>query len=343
MSISQLRQLIQEQIISEIQSFSDNAYNVLGVSPSATNDEVEDAYKKLRIKYHPDRYPEAERPKYDEMQKKINVAHDVLLNKDRRYSHDRQFNVGSNSSTYYSPKSPTSSASYPWESWTNDEKRARKQARQDAEDKEWTGTRSQRSADWQAKNKRTQAPSPPPRSAEPTIHRYFTFVEGNSSKFWEIFVNGKVITTRWGRIGSEGQTKTEMCATRNVAINTSTKYCISKIRKGYVETTYRGKQPPVSPKTSPQSPSSSSNVGGKTSYKVYGKYGDSPKHTRVKGTVYAPPGVSKTSVGGTYNVKPNTKGGVDVSDPEGKWTQSWSKKEALDRFDALVNEIVETL
>ena len=37
------------------------------------------------------------------------------------------------------------------------------------------------------------------------MKRYFEFVEGTSSKFWEISMSGNDVTTRWGRIGTEGQ------------------------------------------------------------------------------------------------------------------------------------------
>ena len=33
----------------------DDAYHVLGISPSATNDEVKSAYRKMALKHHPDK------------------------------------------------------------------------------------------------------------------------------------------------------------------------------------------------------------------------------------------------------------------------------------------------
>ena len=33
----------------------DDAYRVLGISPSATNDEVKSAYRKMALKHHPDK------------------------------------------------------------------------------------------------------------------------------------------------------------------------------------------------------------------------------------------------------------------------------------------------
>ena len=44
-------------------------YKILGVSPSASDDEVKDAYRKLVKKYHPDRYVNT--PLYEQAQEKL--------------------------------------------------------------------------------------------------------------------------------------------------------------------------------------------------------------------------------------------------------------------------------
>lgn len=57
-----------------------NPYEVLGISPSATNEEVRDAYRALAKKYHPDNY--VDNPLADmaeEKMKEINSAYDEIL------------------------------------------------------------------------------------------------------------------------------------------------------------------------------------------------------------------------------------------------------------------------
>lgn len=56
-----------------------NPYSVLGVSPSATDDEVKAAYRKLVKKYHPDRYTDSRlKEEASEKLKEINAAYDEI-------------------------------------------------------------------------------------------------------------------------------------------------------------------------------------------------------------------------------------------------------------------------
>jgi DNA ligase-1 len=88
-----------------------------------------------------------------------------------------------------------------------------------------------------------ETPAPAPKARKPAAapakaggaKRYFEFVEGTSSKFWEVSVAGSDLTTRWGRIGTDGQSKTKTFADPAKAQAEADKLVAEKTDKGYVE------------------------------------------------------------------------------------------------------------
>jgi predicted DNA-binding WGR domain protein len=65
--------------------------------------------------------------------------------------------------------------------------------------------------------------------------RYFEFVEGSSSKFWEITLDGTSFTTRYGKIGTDGQQSLKEYDSEAKATTEYDKLVAEKVKKGYVE------------------------------------------------------------------------------------------------------------
>ena len=65
--------------------------------------------------------------------------------------------------------------------------------------------------------------------------RYFEFVEGTSSKFWEIALEGTSFTTRYGKIGTDGQQSLKEYDSAAKAEAEYKKLVAEKTKKGYVE------------------------------------------------------------------------------------------------------------
>lgn len=91
--------------------------------------------------------------------------------------------------------------------------------------------------------------SPPPKTmakpaaAVPTVvataatssKRYFECTDDGAAKFWEISMDGNDVTTRWGKIGTNGQQKTKSFASEDKARAEYEKLLAEKSGKGYVE------------------------------------------------------------------------------------------------------------
>lgn len=65
--------------------------------------------------------------------------------------------------------------------------------------------------------------------------RRFEFVEGSSSKFWEVEVDGPRMTVCFGRVGTAGSPKDKTFASAAESEREATKLIAEKTKKGYVE------------------------------------------------------------------------------------------------------------
>jgi DNA ligase-1 len=78
-------------------------------------------------------------------------------------------------------------------------------------------------------------PAPAPGPAKGDGKRYFEYVEGTSSKFWEVWVTDGRVTTRWGRIGSAGTMTIKDYPDEAAARKAMDKLIAEKVGKGYDE------------------------------------------------------------------------------------------------------------
>jgi molecular chaperone DnaJ len=85
-------------------------YKVLGVSPSATDEEIKQAYRSLAKKYHPDRYKGHDLEDLaNERLKEINQAYDTIVKERKARAQGGDYGYGSSS---YSDSSSYSGSSY---------------------------------------------------------------------------------------------------------------------------------------------------------------------------------------------------------------------------------------
>ncbi|WP_425390494.1 J domain-containing protein [Ekhidna sp.] len=86
-----------------------NYYHVLGLSEDATPTEIKAAFKRLAVKYHPDKHPG--RPEMEEKFKEVNVAHQILSDEYEKARFDlklkyRQFSESQERTHSYRPPNP---------------------------------------------------------------------------------------------------------------------------------------------------------------------------------------------------------------------------------------------
>jgi predicted DNA-binding WGR domain protein len=88
----------------------------------------------------------------------------------------------------------------------------------------------------QAQAKKTATKAPAKKAAAKEGARRFELVEGGSSKFWEVELGARKVVTRYGRIGSAGQTTEKAFATKEEAEREHDRLVAEKTKKGYRET-----------------------------------------------------------------------------------------------------------
>ena len=81
--------------------------------------------------------------------------------------------------------------------------------------------------------------------------RYFEFSEGTSNKFWEVWVDGTKVLTRYGKIGAAGQTTVKDEGSPDAAQRLHDKLVKEKTGKGYAEKSGGGSAAPAKAEPAP--------------------------------------------------------------------------------------------
>jgi len=317
--ISELRQLISEALR--------KAYEILGVSPDASAEQIKKAYREKAIALHPDR--NAGKDTGADMVK-LNVAYGLLSDPDKRRRYDlmgdKTLGDAGGGFGYGGPPPPRRPDPY------SPPPRPRPQP----------------------PPPRPQSP-PPPRSTK----RYFTYYGSSpggrgSRKFWWVepnFDGNYSVRVGFGRIGSPGQTQVQGFGSSSEMWKWLSRMINSKLDKGYRETNAppgggpapRNAAPPppppkakAEPAPGPEKPKEPSAPRDPNTYKVYGRKGSAPVHTRYKSKVYVGPPDSKFKSGQRATVALGSDGRLSIHDPATGHTQHWT----AESFAALIDELL---
>ena len=72
----------------------DDYYAILGIKRTASPKQIKSAYRKLALKYHPDKVPEEEKEKAEDMFIKVSEAYTVLGDEEKREIYDKYGKLG---------------------------------------------------------------------------------------------------------------------------------------------------------------------------------------------------------------------------------------------------------
>ncbi len=96
--------------------------------------------------------------------------------------------------------------------------------------------------------------------------RYFEFSEGTSNKFWEVWREGSVVNTRYGKIGGHGQSTIKDEGSEEAAEKLWARLINEKTKKGYIEgnAPKSAPAPKVAPAPAPKKGAKPITLKGKT-------------------------------------------------------------------------------
>jgi len=84
-----------------------NYYDLLEVSPRASKEVIEKAYRVLVKRHHPDFHKNEDKAREEEILKKINNAYEVLSDEEKRQKYDTQIGISATSAENVSSESNT--------------------------------------------------------------------------------------------------------------------------------------------------------------------------------------------------------------------------------------------
>uniref|UniRef100_A0A914Z2A9 J domain-containing protein n=1 Tax=Panagrolaimus superbus TaxID=310955 RepID=A0A914Z2A9_9BILA len=104
-----------DRMRAESASTKDRLYHVLEIQKSATDDDIKRAYRKLALKYHPDKNLDGN-PEKTEKFKEVNYAHSILSNPQKRRVYDAYGDMGLKMMEQVG-EAPMMFALKPWVKW----------------------------------------------------------------------------------------------------------------------------------------------------------------------------------------------------------------------------------
>jgi len=226
--LKKLRSIIVEALL--------NAYDVLGVPRTASDDEIKKAYRALAVKYHPDR--NVGDPSAHGKMVNLNKAKDRLLNPTEKFRYGPEFQeymtAGEKSTPSEAPPPPQQRA------WGDDP---------------WGDVRRERER--QERQRQSEPPPPPPRPREDprtggtaATHwtRKFTNTAPGHYKFYNVTLAGTAVKTHYGRIGKDGFHWNKEFYSESEAKRFAYNLINSKMDEGYQEISSDYSPPPPPPR-----------------------------------------------------------------------------------------------